>query len=162
MRVAGLSVVGIITATLVFYVFEYFWFGVAMLNAWQTGNGVSAADFEGSSPAWMAVGILAPLLQVIALAFFLKWSGWPALGESVFKMLLLAILIGGGFSLYTLVYMPLHSMPLYLINFAHIVIGWTLVAIVLTFLRPKYYAPVKHVQHAEYQRQEEDPDDIYK
>jgi len=156
MRVSGLSVVGIIVATLVFYAFEFFWYGITFQEAWQTGNGLTSSDFEGGSPLWMGVGFLAPLLQVIGLALILKWCGWPALGESIKKISLLSVFIGAGVSIYVLAYMPLHSTTVFLIDWVHIVIGWFISAIILTFLRPRYIAPVKHNYQAP-----QDPEAIY-
>lgn len=151
MRVFGVSVVGIIVATLLYYIFEFFWYGVAFQDAWQIGNGVSESDYQGNEIIWMAVGFMAPLAQVIALAFILKWFGWPSLAESINKILLLAILMGAGTSIYMYAYMPHHSTAVFLIDWFHIIIGWLIAAIVLTFLRPKYIAPVKKA----YQTREE-------
>ncbi len=156
MRIWGLSVLGIIVATLVFYGFEFFWYGIAFQEAWQIGTGVSDSDYQGSAVLWMAVGFLAPLLQVIGLAFILKWCGWPALGDSIKKLLLLAIFMGAGVSIYVLAYMPHHSITVFLIDWFHIIIGWFISAVVLTFLRPKYIAPVKATYQAP-----QDPEAIY-
>lgn len=148
MRVSGLSVVGIIVATLIYYAFEFFWYGIAFQQEWQVGSGLTNSDFEGGSPVWMVVGFLAPLLQVIGLALILKWIGWPSLGESIKKLLLLAIFIGAGVSIYALAYMPHHSVTVFFIDWLHLIIGWFIIATILTYLRPKYIAPVKATYRA--------------
>lgn len=155
MKIAGLPILGIILATLCYYIFEFVWYSFLFQDAWQAGSSVTPDDYLGQSGSWMALGFLAPLLQVIAISLILKWAGWPSMGDALAKILCLAILIGSGVGLYALVYLPQHSLSLFFIDTAHYLIGWLMSAFILTHFRPKYIAPVKHRQS------KEDVEDIY-
>ncbi len=141
MRIAGLSVVGTLIATLLYYFFEFGWYSVFQ-TAWQAGEGVSPEDYTNQPAGWMALGFIAPLLQVIAIGLILKWSGWPSLSEAFGKIFCLSVLIGVAVGIYAIAYLPQHSLALFLIDTAHYIIGWSVTAIVLTYLRPKYVAPI--------------------
>jgi len=141
MKFAGLSVVGTLIATLLYYFFEFAWYSI-LQSAWQAGEGVSAEDYSNQSSWWMALGAVAPLLQVIAIGLILKWSGWPSLSEAFGKIFSLSVLLGVAVGIYALAYLPLHSVSLFLIDTVHYIIGWSVTAIVLTYFRPKYLAPV--------------------
>ena len=144
MKIAGLSVVGTLLATLLYYLFEFGWYSI-LQSTWQAGEGVSPEDYTNQSGAWMALGVVAPLLQVIAIGLILKWSGWPSLSEAFGKIFSLSVLLGVAVGIYALVYLPQHSVPLFLIDTIHYIIGWSVTAIVLTYFRPKYVAPItKH------------------
>lgn len=141
MKIAGLSIVGTVIATLLYYFFEFAWYSI-LQNAWQAGEGVTAEDYANQSGAWMAVGFVAPLLQVIAIGLILKWCGWPSLSEAFGKIFCLSVLLGIAVGIYALAYLPQHSVSLFLIDTVHYVIGWSVTAVVLTYFRPKYVAPV--------------------
>jgi len=143
MKFAGLPIVGIIVATVCYYFLEFAWYGFLFQDAWQAGSGVTPEQYAGQSGGWMALGVVAPLVQVIAIGLILKWNGWPSMGEALRKVLCMALLIGIGVGLYALVYLPQHSLALFLIDTVHYVIGWLLAAFILTHLRPRYIAPVK-------------------
>ncbi len=156
MKIAGLSVVGTLIATLLYYFFEFAWYSI-LQSAWQAGEGVSPEDYTNQSPGWMALGAVAPLLQVIAIGLILKWSGWPSLSEAFGKIFSLSVLLGVAVGIYALAYLPQHSVSLFLIDTVHYIIGWSVTAIVLTYFRPKYIAPVTRHGHSS----DENIEDIY-
>lgn len=156
MKIAGLSVIGTLIATLLYYFFEFGWY-VYFQDPWQAGLGITPDDYPGQKNNWMPLGIVAPLLQVIAIGLILKWAGWPSLSEALGKIFTLSVLIGVGVGFYALVYMPQHSLPLFVVDTAHYIIGWSVTAIVLTYFRPKYVAPVTRRGSVD----NENIDDIY-
>lgn len=135
MRIMGLPVVAVLVATVVFFVWGGLWYGGLFHQLWMTGNRVIVADFAEQSQAWMFAGALISLVSVIGIATVLKWRGWPDLGAAIGTALVLGVCFGTTVWAYDLVYLPAHDMTFFVMNMAHLIIGWAISAIVLTMLR---------------------------
>lgn len=154
MKIFGLPPIGVVVATLVFYALGVLIYGIVFMETWMAAAGISASDAEQPGAVTYLLGLLITLMQVVGIGLVLKWSGWPSMNEALAKIGLLALLFAVPFAAYTYLYMPPHSSTLLLIDSAHLVIGWILSAAILTWLRPKYVAPVKR-------QSIEDPEAIY-
>lgn len=131
----GYKVLGIILATVGFYAVGMIWYGFAFSDLWMAGQGVTEADYENNSPAWMGLGVLLTLMQVIGISYILSWKGRPEMPDAVQSIGMLSVLLAAAFSMYALAYLPQHSVPLFLIDASHLILGWIIAAAVLTKFR---------------------------
>ena len=156
-RIAGLNVVGIIAATLVFYFVGFIFYGVLFTREWSVEvlASVGAEDmrtlsqmtterltatwnetFPNSNPGTsMGVGFINALGTVVVLAFILRQltSAAPSLGA----YLMYALLICTGFVLTTLAYDHIYAMApmkLLMIDTLHLYTAYAAAAITLSFL----------------------------
>lgn len=134
-KLFGIKLVPLILATLAFYVIGFLWYGVIFTNAWMSAMGVTEADFEGQSPAWMALGPVISLLTVIVIGKVLKWANAASIGDAVQKTLILWVGFGVTMALYALAYSPTHSTMLFLIDASHVLVGWLVAAVILAAMK---------------------------
>ena len=131
----GYKILGIVLAVVAFYLVGFVWYGVLFTDLWMGESGFTDADFEGGSPAWMGVGLLLTVVQVIGLTYILSWKGHPDTVGSVKAMGLLGLLIAAPFAAYALTYSPHHSIPLFLVDASHLIVGWCISGAVLSFFK---------------------------
>ncbi len=134
-KVFGIKLLPLILATLAFYLVGFLWYGVLFMDVWMAAAGHTEADFEGSSPGWMAVGVLISLLTVIGIGKVLQWANVQSIGDAVQKTLLVWAAFGLTMALYGLAYTPAHSIDLFLIDASHLLVGWLLAAIILAAMK---------------------------
>ncbi len=128
-----LNPVGVIAATVAFFVIGFLWYGVIFADAWMAAAGVTEED--AGSPVWMILGFVITLMQVIGLAFVLKWKGDAAPMAAATTAAILWALFALPFTLYGYAYMPAHSATLLMIDASHLLVGWVVSAVVLTLFK---------------------------
>ena len=135
----GYRILGIALATIGFYAVGAIWYGFAFSDLWMAESGVTEADYEDGSQAWvwMIAGIVLTLMQVIGISYILNWKGRPDISDAIKSISILSVLLGAAFSMYAFVYLPKHSVPLLMIDTSHFVVGWIIVAAILTQFRVK-------------------------
>ncbi len=131
----GYKIIGIILATVGFFAVGMIWFGFAFTDLWMVESRLVEADFENNSPAWMLLGLMLTIMQVIGITYILNWKGRPAMPEAIKSIALLAILFPVAFAMYALTYLPQHSVPLFLIDASHLSLGWIIAGVILTMFR---------------------------
>lgn len=135
MRVGAYSIWAVIAAGVVIYVIGFLWYGLIFAELWVAASGFTQEELEGGDPRWMMGGIPIPILIAAGLALVLSWSKAASLVDA----LKTAGLVWLGFGLpvlgYTLVYSVDHSIPLFLIDGAHLLATWLGGAATLAALR---------------------------
>jgi hypothetical protein len=130
-----LNPVGLILASIVFYIVGFLWYGVLFSDAWMAAEGVTPEAAEAENPAWMAVGFVITVMQVVGLAIVLKWKGVESLGDAAMTAVILWALFALPFAFYDFIYTPGHNAPLLMIDASHLFVGWTASAAVLSRFR---------------------------
>ena len=131
----GYKILGVILATIAFYLVGFLWYGVLFSELWMSESGFTEQDYANSSPAWMGLGIVLTIVQVIGATLVLSWRGHPDLADSVKTMATMGLLFAAPFAAYALTYSPHHSIPLYLIDASHLIVGFCLTGAVLSMFR---------------------------
>ncbi len=134
-NVFGIKLLPLILATAAFYFVGFLWYGVLFMDMWMSTAGYTEADFDGSSPAWMVLGVLISLLTVIGIGKVLQWTNAQSIGDAVQKILIIWVAFGLTMALYGLAYTPAHSLNLFLIDASHLLIGWLLAAVILAAMK---------------------------
>ena len=132
-----LNPVGIIVASLAFYFVGFLWYGFLFSDAWMGAHGVTAEDAKGESPVWMAGGFLITVVQVIGLAIVLRWKGAASPTAAATTAATLWCFFALPFSLYNYIYLPSHGAILLQVDASHLLVGWIVAAITLSFFKPR-------------------------
>lgn len=132
-----LNPVGIIVASIAFFVVGFLWFGVIFSDAWMAAEGVTKEAAESESPAWMAVGFVITVMQVVGLALVLKWKGEAGPVAAATTAAILWALFALPFTLYDFIYTPGHDTMLLMIDASHLLVGWVVSAVALSLFRQK-------------------------
>lgn len=133
-KVLGLSLVGVLVATLAFWISGFVWYGLLFAEAWMAANNISP-DAEGSFDLYMVGGIVITLMQVIGIGLVMKWKGVISLADAVKVALVLWFFFGLPFSNYAYLYNPAHSTTLLLIDASHLLVGWVISAVILALIK---------------------------
>ena len=139
-KIFGTSLVGILLATLVFYLLGALWYGLVFSDMWMAANGITEAAAKAHADkmgvmVWIG-GILITLLQVLGLAYILNHAGASLLGTCVKICAVIAVLMALPLLMYAHIYAGASHQAVAL-DFAHILIGYALVGAVLSFFRGK-------------------------
>ncbi|MEE2691163.1 MAG: DUF1761 domain-containing protein [Pseudomonadota bacterium] len=136
-KLFGLNIVAVLAASVAFFIVGFLWYGVLFEQAWLAASGITKEMVEAgdNSPVWMIGGFVITVMQVIGLALVLKWKGAASLGAAAKTALILWFLIALPFSCYGYFYSVAHSTTLLLIDASHLLVGWVVSAIVLSFFK---------------------------
>ncbi len=135
-KLFGLNVVAVLAAAIAFYVLGYIWYGVLFENQWLAAVAMTKEQTEAAmSPMWMAVGALITIVQVVGLGLVLKWRNAASLRAAVGTSAVIWLALALPIVAYAYVYMPAHSEWLLAIDGAHLLIGWSLSAAILSLLK---------------------------
>ncbi|GEM_PF-477059 len=155
-RIGGINVIGVVLATIAFYMIGFVFYGVLFTEDWtaHTLASTGVADFDSirqmsperleaawekafpnSDPAMsMGLGFLSTLVTVIVLAVVLRQL--TAGAASLVSYAGFAALLAVGFSITSLLYDHIYAektLALFWIDGAHVLIGYVVSAIVLSF-----------------------------
>lgn len=133
-KLFGLSLVGVLVASVAFFLIGWLWYGYLFSEAYMASTGMTEAD-SGESPAWMASGFLITLLQVIGIGLVLKWKGASGLAGCVKTAVIVWFFFALPFATYAYIYSPAHDSTLLMIDAGHLLAGWVVSAIVLSVLK---------------------------
>lgn len=134
-KLFGLNLVGVLAATVAFYVVGMVWYGFAFSDLWMSAAGLTEADFEGQSPVWMLGGVLVTFAQVVGIGLVLKWKGVGDIGAAIKTALILWLVFALPFVHYAYIYSPDHNSTMLMIDAGHLLVGWVISAIVLSFFK---------------------------
>lgn len=130
-----LNPVGIIVASIAFFAVGFLWYGVIFSDAWMAAEGFTKEADDAGSPAWMALGFVITVMQVVGLALILKWKGDAAPVASATTAAILWALLALPFTLYGFIYTPGHNTTLLMIDASHLLVGWVVSAVVLSLFK---------------------------
>ena len=133
-RVFGTSVLGIFLASLAFFVVGFLWYGVFFMKEWAVLTGTPTDGDMSITP--LIVGFMITLVQVLGLSFILQHAGASTLVTCVKICGLIALLIAFPIMAYNLNYEG-RPLALFKIDGSHILVGYLLVGVVLSFFRGK-------------------------
>ncbi|MGJ8562862.1 MAG: DUF1761 domain-containing protein [Alphaproteobacteria bacterium] len=139
-KIFGTSLLGILAATIVFYMLGFAWYGFIFAEAWMAANGIteaaSAAHAEKLGIMMWVGGIGITLLQVLGLTYVLNQSGASVPMTCAKICGIVALLIALPLMTYGVLYEGRSASALH-IDIGHILLGYILVGIVLSFFRGK-------------------------
>jgi len=135
-----LNLLGIIVATVVFYLLGYLWYGMFFSEMWLAFNGISEADVAAQAAKlgdmMYIAGAVITLMQVLGLAYILHLAKASTLFTSVKTCTIIAVLIALPLMMYAHIYAGA-SHEAVALNFAHTLVGYILVGVILGFFRGK-------------------------
>lgn len=135
-KLFGLSLIGVIAASVVFFIIGYLWYGVIFSDMWMTETGISKADAEADqNPMYMVLGFVITAMEVIGLGLVMKWRNAMSLNGAVMTAAILWLLFVVPLCAYDYLYSPAHSETLFLIDAGHLLIGWVASAVVLALVK---------------------------
>ncbi len=134
----GVSIVGLLLATVVFYLLGYAWYGFLFAEEWMAlthmTEEIANANMQKLGAMMWVWGIVITLAQVIGLAMVLHWASASKLLTCVKISATMALL----FALPVMAYGNLYegkSIHLLGIDGLHILIGYILVGAILSHFR---------------------------
>lgn len=133
-KIFGTNLLGIVVATIVFFMLGWLWFGALFMEKWGELTGV---PMEGDmNPMVMVKGLIITLAQVLGLSYILQHAGASTLNTCLKICGVVALLIALPLIAYNVIYEGRHK-QLFLIDASHILVGYLLVGAVLSFFRGK-------------------------
>jgi len=136
-KIFGTSWLGIIAATVAFYLIGFLWYGILFSDQWMAANGITEEAAKASTAAMVYVwGILITLAQVLGLAYILNHASASLLITCAKIGGIIAILIALPLMAYSVLYEGRAINALW-IDLAHILIGYVVACTVLSFFRGK-------------------------
>ena len=137
-KIFGSSLIAILLATIAFYMLGFLWYGFLFADSWMHLTGITEVEATVRSEqlgAMMYVwGLLITLAQVLGIAAVLNWAGATRLLTCVKIAVMIAIMIVLPVLGYGMLYQGV-SIHLVGIDFLHLLLGYVLVAAVLSFFR---------------------------
>ena len=139
-KIFGTNLLGIITATIVFYLVGFLWYGFLFHELWMSLSGMTEAEAIASAEKQGIMmyiwGLLITLAQVLGLAFILNHAGASKATTCIKICAIVALLLALPIMAYGALY---EGVPLKLlaIDFSHNLIGYCLTGAIISFFRGK-------------------------
>lgn len=133
-KVFGTGLLGILAATIVFFLIGWLWYGGLFAEQWHSLSGMPKSD--SMEMIQLLIGILISLAQVIGLSFILHHAGASVLATCVKICAIVAILIAMPIIFYGQNYEG-RAMGLFWIDASHLLVGYIVIGAVLSFFRGK-------------------------
>ena len=139
-KIFGTSLLGILAATIAFYLVGFLIYGILFSEQWMAMVGMTDADAQAQKDKlgimmWIG-GIGITLMQVLGINYVLQQSGASLLGTCAKIGAILAVLIALPLMAYAWLYEGRNPHAVGL-DFLHLLVGYVLAAIVLSFFRGK-------------------------
>jgi hypothetical protein len=134
----GNSVLSLLLASIAFYVLGVLWYGFLFADSWMHLTGTTGAEIAVRNKELGAMmyiwGMLITLVQVLGIAAVLNWAGASRLLTCVKIAVMLAIMLVLPVISHDAIYegVSIHMVGL---DFLHLLLGYTMVAIILSFFR---------------------------
>jgi hypothetical protein len=136
-KLAGVSVIGVIAAAVAMFFVGFIFYGMLFSDIYMTSRGVTAADFEGDSPVYMGFGFLIELALAFGLGWLINRLGVTSLNGAIMTGISIAVLIGWPVLAYEFAYNQYHSVPGLLLDWAHLLVTFTVGSALVWVLRAK-------------------------
>lgn len=134
-KIFGLSLVGVLVASVVFFLIGWVWYGMLFMDAWMAEMGIPQTAEEEMKPMTMILGFVITVMQVIGIGLVMKWKGAAGLAAAVTTAVVLWIVFALPFCAYGYLYSASQSTTLLMIDAGHLLVGWVVSAIVLSFIK---------------------------
>ncbi|MBL4772325.1 MAG: DUF1761 domain-containing protein [Alcanivoracaceae bacterium] len=136
----GVNVLGLLLATIVFYLLGALWYGGLFAEQWMSLSHLTEetanANMEKLGVMMWVLGVIITLMQVIGLAMVINWANASKLLTCVKISLFMALF----FALPVIAYGTLYegaSIYLLGIDILHLLVGYSLVGAILSYFRSK-------------------------
>ena len=133
-KILGLSLVGVLVASVLFFLVGWLWYGILFMEQWMAASGITAEEAESGNPIWMLGGFAITVLQVIGIGLAMKWKGAAGIGGAVTTGLTLWVFFAFPFTSYAYLYGG-NNLELLLIDGSHLLVGWLVSAVVLALIK---------------------------
>lgn len=136
-KILGLNLLGVLVASVAFFIVGYIWYELLFKEAWMAAMGVTEADMEagGNQAIWMIGGFVITVMQVIGIGLVMKWRGVADLAGAVVTAALLWFFIALPFVHYSYLYSVAHSQTLLVVDATHLLAGWVVSAVALSLIK---------------------------
>lgn len=134
-KVLGLNLVGVLVASVAFFLLGWLWYGMVFSDAYMAELGIPASAAEEGNPMTYILGFIITVLQVVGIGLAMKWKDAAGLGGAVTTAVILWIVFAVPFSAYSYLYGAAHSETLFMIDAGHLLVGWVISAIVLSLIK---------------------------
>lgn len=139
-KIFGTNLLGVLAATVVFYLLGFLWYGMIFSEMWLAFNGISEAEATAHAEQMGAMmyvgGIVITLMQVLGIAYILHHASASLLLTCVKIGAIIAVLIALPLMMYAHIYEGTSHRAIVL-DFAHILVGYSIVGAILSFFRGK-------------------------
>jgi len=139
-KIFGSSLLAIFLATLLFYIIGFMIYGLLFGEQWMAFAGMTEAEAlarnEALGPMMFVWGLLITLAQVLGIALFIKNADVTSAAKGLIKGAMLATLFALPVMAYNWLYQG-SSANLLGLDYAHLLIGYSLAGAVLGFFRRK-------------------------
>lgn len=132
-KLFGLNLLGVLVASVAFFLIGWLWYGVLFVDMWMAEMGL--AEEDAGSPLWMIGGFIITVMQVIGIGLAMKWKNAAGLNGAVMTAVVLWLVFALPFSAYGYLYSPAHSTTLLMIDASHLLIGWVVSAAILALIK---------------------------
>ena len=133
-KIFGTSILGILAASVAFFMLGWLWYGIIFEEMWMKLAGITQTE---PNPMVMVWGFVITVSQVKGIAFVIKHAGASTLVTCVKIGAILATLISLPVIAYGAVYGENYPTKLMGLDYAHLFIGYCIVGAVLSFFRGK-------------------------
>ena len=133
-KIHGTSLLGILAASIGFFFIGFLWYGVIFMEKWMTLQGLPMDGEQQMMP--MIWGFLITVVQVIGINYILHQSGAKVLSTCARIAGTVGLLLAVPFASYATIYAGA-PLELFMIDASHLLVGYTLSGIILSFFRGK-------------------------
>ena len=133
-KIFGTSLIGILAASVVFFMLGWLWYGIIFQEMWMGLAGITETE---PNPMTMVWGFVITVVQVLGIAFVLNHAGASTLATCVKIGAILAIFIALPVLSYGAIYGQHYPTKMLELDFGHLLIGYCIVGAVLSFFRGK-------------------------
>jgi hypothetical protein len=133
-KIFGTSLVGILAASVAFFMLGWLWYGVIFDEMWMTLAGITEAEPDPMTMVW---GFVITAIQVLGISFVLNHAGASTLATCAHTAIVLAVYIAVPVLSYGLIYGQQYPMKMLQLDAGHLLIGYCIVGAVLSFFRGK-------------------------
>lgn len=134
-KIFGLSLVGVLVASVVFFLIGWVWYGMIFMEAWMAEMGIPQSSEEEMKPVTLVLGFLITVMQVVGIGLAMKWKGAAGIAGAVTTAVILWIVFALPFCVYGYLYSAAPSTTLLMIDASHLLAGWVVSAIVLSVIK---------------------------
>lgn len=134
-RLFGFNVVGVLAAAVAFFMVGWIVYGALFTDLWMSLHNVTQEQTEAAGMSWLAPAFLITLMQVVGLAFVLRWRGVEGISGAVITASILWVFFAVPAMSYDPVYLPNEGVMSLVLDGLHLYVGWIIAAVVLTVLK---------------------------
>lgn len=134
-KILGLNSLGVLVASVVFFIVGWLWYGVVFVDSWMAEMGIPASEGEDMAPTTLILGFIITVMEVIGIGLVLNWKNAAGINGALKTAGVLWLLFALPFCAYGYLYGASQSLTLLMIDGGHLLVGWALSAVILTMMK---------------------------